>query len=727
MLNRIRQEHYEGNLLKARSLAEKQSDNGDICFEYALICIDLHLAIDAEKVMTRFSGNKKKLIEIGILIERHQFDQAKDILDQLKVMNYELMVKNLLLLSLLELINAPYQEIVDVLEQLQKGKYNPSMYLFQKIDYLLKDHQYEVAKKQLRKAALKYPNHPKVNELRNQMKSRSQKYSKTKSTEIQVEEHPMETLEKFIGLEPIKETVKGLVKTIEFNKQRKVMLNIEDESSTGFHFIFKGNPGTGKTTIARILGGIFKHHELLEKGHVIEVDRSGLVGEYIGQTESKTKEAIDKAMGGILFVDEAYALYREGSQNDFGKEAIDTLLKAMEDHRDDLCIIFAGYNDEMSEFLNSNPGLRSRVNFHLDFPDYSDDELLRIADEMVKEKHYKIHDNSRAVLLEQLEIEKVDDTFGNARVVRNLLDEAIRTKATRLAGTDFTKEEAEFLTPEDFGMTSFKSKETVMDEAVESLDHLIGLTELKNQILDMKDFAAYQLKRKSLNLSIKDISYHMTFEGNPGTGKTTVARIVAQIFKSLGILKRGHLIEATREDLVASYIGQTAEKTSKLIKKAYGGVLFIDEAYALASDGPNDFGKEAIDTLIKHMEDDRDRVVIILAGYTDNMQQLLNKNPGFESRINYRLKFEDYSEEDLNNILDMYIHLDGYDLTKEARVAKDRTIKTLSDQRGDNFGNARSVRNIFEKVKVNQGTRFNREKLPDDQITLIDVQDFGGV
>ena len=205
-------------------------------------------------------------------------------------------------------------------------------------------------------------------------------------------------LDRFIGLEPVKKAVLELVKTIEFNNQRKLMLNLDASEGQGLNFIFSGNPGTGKTTIARILGGIFEQHHLLKKGHVIEVDRSGLVGEYIGQTESKTKDAIEKALDGILFIDEAYALSKGNTQNDFGKEAIEVILKAMEDNRERLCVIFAGYKNEMQTFLNANPGLRSRINFHIDFPDYTYEELLQIAEQMAKQKHYVIEASCTSVL-----------------------------------------------------------------------------------------------------------------------------------------------------------------------------------------------------------------------------------------------------------------------------------------------------------------------------------------
>ncbi len=725
-----------GEIIEARTLALNHLNTEEVAFELALIDLQMHNPLEAERISQTYLKDEKykSLVQMGIYVERRMYD-AFDQQYSGYVSSNELYldaISKQFKLEALEKKNAPYPEMITVIDVLLKSELTSTLLAIKKVDYLIEDHQYEEANKQLRKLMLKYPNHIEIPKLQSKLNERQKRFrgNETHSNPVVMSNNtinPMQALDQFIGLDPVKQAVLELVKVIEFNKQRKLMLNLDEAEGQGLNFVFSGNPGTGKTTIARIVGGIFEQHQLLKKGHVVEVDRSGLVGEYIGQTESKTKAVIESALDGILFIDEAYALSKGNSQNDFGKEAIEVILKAMEDNRDRLCVIFAGYKNEMREFLNINPGLRSRVNFHIDFPDYSYEELLKIAEQMAKQKHYAIEESCKEVLLESIEMEKVDESFGNARVVRNIIDDAIRRKATRLAGKNFTKEEAGVLTPEDFGFTNYKSKERLMDEAIKELTDLIGLDGLKKQIFDLKDYTFYQNKRKSLGLSANELSYHMTFEGNPGTGKTTVARVVGKIFKSLGVLKRGHLIEASREDFVAPYSGQTAEKTAKMIKKAYGGILFIDEAYSLVQGENDTFGKEAVDTIIKYMEDDRDRLMIIFAGYSDKIQSLLNNNPGFHSRINYRFTFEDYSEEALNAIFDLYASNENYQLSPDAYGAKSQVIHTLSEARTLNFGNARSIRNLFEKVKLNQGTRFSRKGLSDEEITLICSEDFGGI
>jgi len=256
-------------------------------------------------------------------------------------------------------------------------------------------------------------------------------------------------LDSLVGLSRIKSLVRELYAWVEI-RQRRAEEGLATESLV-LHMIFKGNPGTGKTTVARILGRILKELGVLEKGHLVEVERADLVGEYIGHTAQKTRTQINNALGGILFIDEAYSLAR-GGEKDFGKEAIDTLVKAAEDHRDNLIIILAGYRDEMDYFLKSNPGLRSRLPIQLTFPDYSIDELIEIAELMLSQRQYQMTDGSRARLRVLLSDPPAGyhNNVGNARLVRNLIERAIRLQAVRLAEKDWnTRQELLTITEED--------------------------------------------------------------------------------------------------------------------------------------------------------------------------------------------------------------------------------------------------------------------------------------
>ncbi len=258
-------------------------------------------------------------------------------------------------------------------------------------------------------------------------------------------------LDQLVGLTRVKEIVRELHAFGEIQRRRGA-IGLHTEPLV-LHMVFRGNPGTGKTTVARILGRMFKAIGLLPKGHLLEVARADLVGEYIGHTAQKTREQIHRALGGVLFIDEAYALAR-GGEKDFGKEAIDTLVKEMEDHRDSLLLVLAGYRAEMEWFLRANPGLRSRFPIHIDFPDYGVDELMRIADRMALARQYQLGEDGRARLRDLLSTAELQDQLrgGNARLVRNVVERAIRRQAVRLLRQGATRrEDLMLLTADDLG------------------------------------------------------------------------------------------------------------------------------------------------------------------------------------------------------------------------------------------------------------------------------------
>ena len=238
------------------------------------------------------------------------------------------------------------------------------------------------------------------------------------------------------------------------------------------------------------------------------------------------------------------------------------------------------------------------------------------------------------------------------------------------------------------------------------LNELIGLEGVKREVSNLINIVTVYKLRQQNGLKTVDMSLHMVFSGNPGTGKTMIARLMSRIYKSLGMLKKGHLVEVDRSGLVAGYVGQTATKTSAVIEKALGGVLFIDEAYALNNKSENDFGQEAIDTLLKAMEDHRDDLVVIVAGYDGLMDQFIHSNPGLESRFNRYLHFDDYSTDEMLDILDLQLRKGQYQLTDEAREAVRGYISDANTS-SISFGNARGVRNIFERLLVAQANRLS--------------------
>lgn len=255
-------------------------------------------------------------------------------------------------------------------------------------------------------------------------------------------------MDALIGLDKAKSLIREIYAFVEIQKKRQKEALVSE--NTVLHMIFKGNPGTGKTTVARILGRLFKEIGVLQKGHIIEIERADLVGEYIGHTAQKAREQLKKAQGGLLFIDEAYSLAR-GGEKDFGKEAIDCLCKGMEDSRNNFILILAGYTDEMDYFLETNPGLRSRLPINIKFPDYSTSELLEIANMMLRERQYILATSAREELrLITDKKSKKHQHHGNARLVRNIIERSMRTQAVRIIyKKDISREDLMTITRED--------------------------------------------------------------------------------------------------------------------------------------------------------------------------------------------------------------------------------------------------------------------------------------
>ena len=257
-----------------------------------------------------------------------------------------------------------------------------------------------------------------------------------------------------------------------------------------------------------------------------------------------------------------------------------------------------------------------------------------------------------------------------------------------------------------------------LEELLAQLDELCGLEKVKRDVKSLINLVKVRALRSQAGLPVPPMSLHMVFLGNPGTGKTTVARLLAQIYRAIGVLPKGQLVEVDRSGLVAGYVGQTALKTQEAVKSALGGVLFIDEAYSLSSGGENDFGREAIETILKAMEDHRDDLIVIVAGYDKPMEKFLGSNPGLESRFNKYFHFPDYTGEELLAIFKGQCGKNGYALTAEAEQAAGELFRALYENRDENFGNGRDVRNCFEDMIVRQSNRVAAMEEPDREALM---------
>jgi len=552
-------------------------------------------------------------------------------------------------------------------------------------------------------------------------------------------EELLEELNGFVGLKSIKHAIKEFIDYLKFQQEREKK-GLNKGKSFSINAIFQGNPGTGKTTIARLLGEIFRAMGIVEKGHVVEVDRSSLVGQYVGETAQKTEKLIQDAMGGILFIDEAYTLVKKGgSGQDFGQEAIDILLKRMEDKKGEFVVIVAGYPKEMDDFVQSNPGLKSRFNHSFTFEDYTPDELSEIFVKAIAKEEYQIDEKSAAELKKEFTrlYRKRDASFGNARLILQIFEKLKIQISKRLVNVDEKEKSKELLstfimeditntlqTKDDFNV-QLPIDQEALNSALSELNNLFGLQSIKNEVADLVKLVKYFIKQ---GVNVKDkFSDHILFLGNPGTGKTTVARILSNIYSALGILPNGQLIEVDRSGLVGSHVGETAQKTTIIIGSAMGGTLFIDEAYSLTSgQSSSDFGKEAVDTLLKRMEDDRGKFLVIAAGYTNEMKDFIASNPGMKSRFTKTFYFEDYTPDELLKIAQFSVKKLKLEFTNEAESALKTHFNIIYAKRDKHFGNARIVRTLIEKIRKKQLLRIADESTEEnkDKIVLTDIIEF---
>jgi len=544
------------------------------------------------------------------------------------------------------------------------------------------------------------------------------------------ETSPMEValakLDAMVGLAPVKQEVKGMIARMQVEQKRRDQGL--DVSALSQHMVFTGPPGVGKTEIARLVGEIYQGLKVLRKGHVVETDRAGLVAGYIGQTATKTLDKCREALDGILFIDEAYSLAASpGSGSDFGKEAIDTLLKFMEDNRDRIIVIVAGYRNEMRRFIDSNPGLSSRFSKTIDFPSYNSAELTEIFKRMATRQQFNLPEGFEGKVRPWIEGRSRAEDWANAREMRTLLEKAREAQALRVANelvndpsTDISK-----VTIEDIVTATgqnVEDNEAAIAAALEKLNAMVGLAPVKQEVQGLIARMQIEQKRRDQGLDVSSLSQHMVFTGPPGVGKTEVARVIGEIFRAARVLRKGHLVETDRSGLVAGYVGHTAIKTLDKCREALDGILFIDEAYSLAAltgGVGHDFGKEAIDTLLKFMEDNRDRIIVIVAGYRNEMRRFIDSNPGLSSRFSKTIDFPSYNPTELTEIFKRMAARQQFALPEGFEAKLKPWVEGRS--KAEDWANAREMRTLLEKSREAQALRVAKD--PSADISLVTLED----
>ena len=532
------------------------------------------------------------------------------------------------------------------------------------------------------------------------------------------EESSYEKLQKLVGLGLVKNQIDSIIASDIVEKERKKRRGKNYQTSS-MHMIFGGNPGSAKTTVAKLFAGIAKEKGILKSGAFVE--RGGMDLDGLGCVGA-IREAFLAAKGGVLFIDEAYSMKSD--------TAVTALIQEMENQRDNVIVILAGYNERMQDFIEINEGLKSRVPYWVEFPDYTADELTEIFRFMMAERGFDATEEAEKEAHYIFDKVRNTDNFGNGRYVRNLFEQAIKNQAVRLLElrenvSDIRKKEMFLLTKDDIAsLNEGLTEERTVGTAKKELEEMIGLSSVKAII--SKAISNYKLNKLCVERGIlrNKSSLHMVFIGNPGTAKTTVARLFAEIMKDEKVLSTGNFIETGRADLVGDHVGATAKLVKKKFKEAQGGVLFIDEAYSLCDGYKGGYGDEAINTLVQEMENHRDDVIVIFAGYPKPMKEFLDRNPGMLSRIAFQVEFEDYSLNELCEITRLMLSQKKMTITEKAMKKLRAIYETVREE--NDYGNGRFVRKMLEEAEMNRAERLLQmgdAEITNEMITTIEETD----
>lgn len=534
-------------------------------------------------------------------------------------------------------------------------------------------------------------------------------------------EDPLAEIDRLTGLSSVKAQIRSFVRKAKFNQLLKQQGRPVNDAA--MHSMFLGNPGTGKTTVAKLLGEALFQAGAIQKPDVLRVGRRDLVSDNLGGSAKLTGGVLERARGGVLLIDEAYDLYQRNN-NEFAEEAVTAILDFMDENRDEIMVVFAGYGDRMQDLLRMNPGLPSRVPNRFHFEDYTPDEVAEIGFRDIERDGYVVDEDlyRRAIASHY----RQTNDGGNARWVRNVNENLISALADRVVDElERSPERAadidtSVITDEEIlAVTSSGSHDAdAVEQILAELDALTGLQPVKDWVRDLMAQAQVDRDMRDLDPHIERPMYHMVFTGRPGTGKTTVAKLVARLFHALGLLPNATVKVTDRAKLIGEYIGSTEANVTKVLDEAMGGVLFIDEAYQLyRPDSPRDYGPLVLETLVPRLTDDKDRFVTILAGYTDAMDQLLtHANEGLPSRFPLRIEFPDYTPEEVATIVIARLGRTWeFDEDQMSRVV----VEIYSALPADKRVNGRWAEHFAARVKTVQSRYLAAHRIRGEQMRVI--------
>jgi len=534
------------------------------------------------------------------------------------------------------------------------------------------------------------------------------------------EKPKLHKVHELVGMENVKEQLDIWIAQVNGRKKLKAK-GITTQKAPMTNIMISGAPGVGKTVLAEYLTDLLYETGMISEKKFTLVRPDDIIGQHVGHTGPKTQEKIKQAMGGVFFLDEAYELAGgalQGTKGNFGNEALQIIMQAMEKHAGKMAFIFASYEDRVEDIYDMNDGLESRFSQHFQLKDYTVEELLSIGELMLKQKGFEVNE-AKDTFRQVIEDKTINGVLsGNARTIRTMVEKIVTHHLVYIGKEDV--EDVATIIPETIdracrNQLSDKERQgldELYQNAQKELQEMIGLFDLKAKIKRIANLQRSQRRRREKGLKTKKVTNHMFFYGPPGSGKTTVARLVGKLLRGAGVLENGHVVEVTKDDLTSAT--HVSRQVKRMFRKARGGILFIDEAYMLANDGD---GQEAVDTLIREMEEYRDEIVVIFAGYEKDMQRLLRVNQGLKSRVPNHVYFEEYSASQLLEIALQFIEQNEYELDGEAEMELEKFVFEFYEK-GYIDGNGRWVRNLVDRIIEVQGDRVEENNC-DDLTTII--------
>ena len=522
-------------------------------------------------------------------------------------------------------------------------------------------------------------------------------------------------LDKLVGLDDVKAQLKNIVDAYAYLRTRKDITTVR----LSVNSIIVGETGTGKTALAEIIRDYFCQNQIISKPKLTMVDAVDYQ-RFVDQWDDNIKKAQD----GILFFDNVQKLLPDKYSNQVNP--LDKLFVEMDKWEGNPIVILAGLPKGFEEFLENNPAVKNRFKYMFHLPVPNCQELCDMVKMQLKTKYgitaFSEEADKQLTRYFKYQIKIKDETFGNAHLAMKTAEDIFSSFISRGSKESVVEKD---------DIKGYVPEERTLDDILKDMDSFIGMTEVKQAVREMAYTVQNNMQRVERGLGeAQKISMHTVLTGNPGTGKTTIARKLGEILAAIGYLDSGHVVEVDRSKMVSQYQGETPKVVNELCDKAMGGILFVDEAYTLApvsASGERDAqGAQALETLMKRMEDDRDKFVVIAAGYRMEMDNLFRINPGVRSRFNYFLNLEDYTPDELYQIMQMFAKGKQYVFSPEAEKLARKKIKEMYDTREKDFANGRTMRQLFDEICKRQAGRLQKgdiTAMSNEQLVTIEAQD----